>query len=225
MALTEPEKMSSSIFVFEPELRPDKTKTMGAKVNGEWKDLVYSENKGKLILTPSDYSLISRMAEECKKHPLINGYLGHPDKDLQISVFWKEYGLNFKTRPDVVIIDHDVKEVVILDVKSTMDSTPRGFASSINKFKYWSQAIMQIKGFESQGYTVLDYNWLVCDKNEYDPTCHVYRFPNEQQNIARQKFKDVCEKISEAQQSNLYPSYEQDLADEYGIIDLDITIY
>jgi hypothetical protein len=222
--LLEPDSFESQVAVFDTEKRPEQEKTMASKKNKEWKEEFYSDNANKLILTPEDMILIHKMVKETLQVPIVQGYM-KAGIEIGPSLFFEYGGVKYKSRPDFVYIDHEQKEVVILDIKSTRDSDPRRFARTVNDYKYWSQAIMQIIGFEQMGYKVLDYNWIVCDKNPVMPTAHAFRFMPENQEYAKEKFDSLSSKIFNALSLGKFGRLEDEIAVDSGIIELKLTIY
>lgn len=90
-------------------------------------------NIGKLILDQDDLFKISKIKENCLAIPAVKGALETFEKEK--SLFWSEDGVDFKARLDLV----DLKNKVIIDVKTTRSADPREFANQIYSLKYMLQ--------------------------------------------------------------------------------------
>jgi hypothetical protein len=64
------------------------------------------------------------------------------DVRTESSVYWHEGDIQCRCRPDVWHID----EGVLVDLKTTNDASPRGFARSVSKFRYHVQAAFYLLG-------------------------------------------------------------------------------
>ena len=97
------------------------------------------EHQGKIILNSSDAYVVDQMMLSLREHPfsasLVNGELkGKSEQSFFCTD--KETGLELKARPDFILDDCSL----ILDLKTTADASPKGFQSSVAKFRYYCQA-------------------------------------------------------------------------------------
>lgn len=205
--LTDRAKFFSKVFVFSVDQRPDKTKTMAAGENEKWKAKIEKENEGKIIIMQKDYEMVKKMVEECERNKPIMAMI--KNAEFQISIFWEdEFGLKVKCMPDLVIWLNE-EEVMVIDIKSTQDASPRVFASQAMELHYPFQAIMQIKGLEALGLIVKNYYWLVCEKSEHLPIAQIYEFKPDDQDHLRVTYEDISKKILRSRQSGIYPGFQE----------------
>ena len=98
-----------------------------------------AEHQGKIILNPSDAYAIDKMMLSLREHPfsasLVNGELkGKAEQSFFCTD--KETGLELKARPDFILDDCSL----ILDLKTTVDASPKGFQRSVANYRYFVQA-------------------------------------------------------------------------------------
>ena len=98
-----------------------------------------AENKGKIILNSSDAYVVDQMMLSLREHPfsasLVNGELkGKAEQSFFCTD--KETGLELKARPDFILDDCSL----ILDLKTTVDASPKGFQRSVANYRYFVQA-------------------------------------------------------------------------------------
>lgn len=97
---------------------------------------------GRTPISPDDYATIAAMANAIGSHSTASDLIRNPEAKAEVSVFWEddETGMLCKCRPDLWIGD------TIVDVKTTDDASPEGFARSIAKYGYGMQAAHYLKG-------------------------------------------------------------------------------
>lgn len=107
------------------------------KVGKELAAAFEAEAQGKTVLSPDDAERIQRMAAAVHQHPASSFLLELPGVR-EASYFWTDEatGLECKCRPDW----HSLDRRLLVDVKTTEDASPRGFAMSCAKFRYHVQA-------------------------------------------------------------------------------------
>ena len=98
-----------------------------------------AEHQGKIILNPSDAYVVDQMMLSLREHPfsasLVNGELkGKAEQSFFCTD--KETGLELKARPDFILDDCSL----ILDLKTTVDASPKGFQRSVANYRYFVQA-------------------------------------------------------------------------------------
>lgn len=92
--------------------------------------------RGASVLSAADADAISAMTMSVRKHPVAGGLLA--DGMAEASVFWQDErtGLECKARPDWW---HRERGLVV-DLKTTDDASPAGFARSVATYRYHLQA-------------------------------------------------------------------------------------
>ena len=86
------------------------------------------------------------------------------------AIFWWEKDLLLKVKSDVlrhpIAIPHDKNAIVLVDYKTTIDCSVRGFTSSIRKYQYDLQAAWYKRGFEKAGFSVTDFVFVAQEKKK-----------------------------------------------------------
>ena len=98
-----------------------------------------AKEEGKLILNSKDAASIDQMLANVMKHPFAGGLLNGEFKGKSEQSFFAvdpATGLEIKARPDFILDDHSV----IIDIKTTMDASFKGFQKSFVNFRYHVQA-------------------------------------------------------------------------------------
>jgi hypothetical protein len=106
-----------------------------------------AEAQGKTVLHPDDAERIRKMAAAVHSHPA-SSFLLHLPGRREASYFWQDSatGLECKCRPDW----HSEDRRLIVDVKTTEDASPRGFARSVANFRYHVQAAWYLDGLGAE---------------------------------------------------------------------------
>lgn len=136
--LLEPEKFTDSYAVFNTEARADKSMTMAAKANIAWKEKFYAEaaNDGKTVIKKTDFDIITDMSMVLMSNPDIAALLTGGKREM--TFVFEIDGIPGKARVDYVLRRNG--RVVIVDLKTTTDASPRAFGSSSYKMRYHVQA-------------------------------------------------------------------------------------
>lgn len=137
-AVLEPHKFAAE-FAVAPEGIDRRT-----KAGKEQWNFFLEESEGKEVITSADGELIRAMKASVMDHPLANQILTL-DGHAEASYFWtdQDTGLECKIRPDYVTAHH-----MLVDLKTTQDASPEGFARSCAKFRYHVQAAWYSLGYQ-----------------------------------------------------------------------------
>ena len=102
------------------------------------------KNAGKVILTDAEWEAVDGMSEAIHQHPAACALLEKPGAKMEVSAYWTDVGSGVfcRCRPDCWIADHGL----VLDLKTTEDASPEGFARSCLKYRYHVQAAMYLDG-------------------------------------------------------------------------------
>jgi hypothetical protein len=98
-----------------------------------------AEHKGKIIVSPSDACVLDQMMLSLREHPFSAGLVNGDLKGKAEQSFFctdPETGLELKARPDFILDDYSL----ILDLKTTVDASPKGFQRSVANYRYFVQA-------------------------------------------------------------------------------------
>lgn len=99
--------------------------------------------EGKEIVTAEEMSKLCQIQQAVHNHPAAAKALaGSPT--IEQSIFWDVAGIACRCRPDAV-----TERGVIVDLKTTRDASPEGFAKSIAQYRYHVQAAFYSDGFRA----------------------------------------------------------------------------
>jgi len=129
--------------------------------------------KGLTVINEKDkdtiYSMRGSLVPEARAH--LNPEKDYPDtldSPYEVSIYWYEQGLLCKTRADVVLnpLDkpHGENAIVLVDYKTTIDCSVRGFTGSVRRYSYDLQAAWYKRGFEKAGFQVHDFIFVAQEK-------------------------------------------------------------
>ncbi len=222
IALLDRSNLGSSITVYDPKDRPDKTKSITSKDNQIWKNEMF--NSGRYVINAEgkeSMGVIMEMLSSCYADAVINKLL--QNIEYQYSIFWTDStGLKLKTRPDIC----KSKKNIIVDVKTTLDGSPEQFSKDMANYDYPFQAVMQMDGAVKSGFMqqVDVYYWLVVEKQPpYSAT--LYEFDPEDMKWVFDEYEYVLHCVKEAITKKHFPSYSYRADNKYGILRANIPLW
>jgi len=143
-----------------------------------FKDFV-AGHADKTVIKQADMDMVKAMAESVMRNGTASQLLV-ADKEVEMSYFWTDdlTGVACKCRPDAALFDYEGRTVAI-DLKTTVDASPRGMARSVANFGYHRQAAWYSHGIEVvTGCPVDLFAFIVVEKSPpYD--CGVYYLSEE----------------------------------------------
>jgi hypothetical protein len=134
------------------------------------------EDRGLTVITSKDKQTIYGMKEalipEGVKH--LSASKGeYPEvfnSPFERAIFWWEKDLLLKVKSDVLRypldVSSDPKSIILVDYKTTVDCSVRGFTSSIRKYQYDLQAAWYKRGYERAGFNVVDFLFVAQEKKK-----------------------------------------------------------
>jgi hypothetical protein len=168
------------------------------------------------------YETIEQMLASCYQDKVVQGLI--KNTEYQVSLFWtdEQTGLRLKTRPDIC----KRKKNVVVNVKTTLDGSPKAFSKDLVKYDYPLQAAQEITGCLKTGLmeSVDAYFWLVVEKcPPYNAT--IYEFAEEDIKASVDEFHWLVSKIQRAGEENLFPGYSDKADNQHGILRAEIPLY
>lgn len=178
----------------------------------------YSENAEKYIIQQKgkeSFETIEHMLTSCYSDSTIKKLI--ENTDYQLSLFWtdEESGLNLKTRPDIC----KTKKNVVVNLKTTLDGSPKAFSKDLAKYDYPIQACLEAKGCVASGLMprVDNYFWLVVEKvAPYNAT--IYEFIESDIRSTTMELEYYLNIIAKAKEKNHWPGYTQQASNPHGIL-------
>ncbi len=102
-------------------------------------ELFAATNAGKTVVDFDDFQRAQRVAEAVRTHHLYKELL--EGASVEQSFTWEQHGVPCKARMDAIQGD------LIVDLKTTQDASPDGFAKTMAGLKYYVQAAHYLDGF------------------------------------------------------------------------------
>lgn len=165
-----------------------------------------AEHKGKILLNNSDAYALDQMMLSMSEHPVARGLLngGWQGKSEQ-SYFAvdPETGLDVKCRPDFILNDGSL----IIDLKTTLDASPKGFQRSLVSYRYYVQAAFYMDVVEmATGTRPLAFLFIACEKQR-PFQIGAYCADDAMIEVGREHARRDLQKIAEWKASNTWPGY------------------
>lgn len=166
-----------------------------------------AEAQGKIILRYSEYQGILKSVENVKKHKNAKAFLIDGEGVVEGSCFWvdESSGMLCKTRPDRLL------SYAVVEIKTTESASPRAFKYSVEDYGYHRQGAFQIDGVRAAMGLNPEYFVIVAieKKPPYKVACYVVNARAIQK--GRTEYSESLLKIKEAESTNLWPGYNEDL--------------
>lgn len=183
------------------------------------------KNKGKYHIQetgPESFEVIEEMLSSCYQDTIIQTLI--KNTEYQLSLFWTDpdTGVKLKTRPDIC----KRKKNVIVNLKTTLDGSPQGFSKDANKYDYFLQAAIEIRGCLATG--VLEsldkYYWLVVEKvAPFNAT--IYEFAELDIAAVMDNLDFLLNKIAKARAESKWPGYSDRADNPYGVLTANIPLW
>lgn len=173
-----------------------------ARLKASQEQLKEWEDCGKNIVKYSDFEKIQAMAQSVKAHPSANGLL--QNGRAEVSIFWQdeETGEACRCRPD-----YWNQHNIIVDLKTTQDASPQGFAKSIANYRYHVQAAFYMQGvYAVTGKYPKGFVFIAIEK-EPPYAVGVYALDENALALGRELFQRDLRTLHEAKQSQQWQAY------------------
>lgn len=154
-AVLEPDKFALK-YVAQPDFGDCRFKEAKAR-----RDAWRLENAGKRIVSPADYATIEAMVHAVLDHPLAGRMIQDGEPELTASWIDGPTGLKCKARGDYYVRSRRL----LVDVKSTLDASPKAFAKSVANYRYHVQDAFYRDGFTASGAPVEHFIFVVVEKS------------------------------------------------------------
>ena len=155
-------------------------------------------------ISDKNMEVVTGMVDALKNHPMASTLLsgGEPE----VSYFWKhpKYGFMCKCRLDYLRID------IHIDLKSTVDASPEGFAKSIANFGYHKQSAHYRTGVAACHVSVDD-TVLIAQEKKPPYAIGVYRLSEEDLYLGYEQNKLIYQKYEECLSTDKWPGYSPNI--------------
>jgi exodeoxyribonuclease VIII len=172
-----------------------------------WSDVLASwteKNQGRTILTDEQFAQLMAMQAAVMDHPMARALLTSKPGVAEHSVYWNDpiTGELCRCRPDFWREDD-----VIVDVKTTDDASPEGFAKSIANWRYDVQDPYYRDGIKlATGRTVKAFVFLAVEK-KFPHAVGCYVLDQESIELGRAQYRADLNRFHECRVSANWPGY------------------
>jgi len=174
---------------------------LNTKVGKEWAQ----EHQDKIIIDSEFSNNLLEMEKSFMDSPakLIYDIQGQTE----LSYFWDDLGtIKGKCRPDWISDDGSI----VVDVKTTIDASPKGFQKSISNWGYHLQLGWYLRGLQKLGLDSYDFIFIAIEKTP--PFCvGVYRANQDMINFAMKELDQLMPEIQTAMVSKEFPDYTPEI--------------
>jgi exodeoxyribonuclease VIII len=162
-------------------------------------------NAGKRVLTPDQLATCTGIAKAVASRPAVEPLLACKGQN-EVTAIWTDEttGLELKARADRLIETR--KGPLLLDLKTTQDASPLGFAKSIGRFKYHLQAALYLSGFAACGVEDARFGFLAFEK-EPPYAAGVYVLGDESLEEGARTFRRLLETLRKCTEAGEWPDY------------------
>lgn len=196
MALLEPERFARK-FATQPDFGDCRFKENKAR-RDEWR----RDNAGREPLSAEDADVIDGMVRSVRAHPLASKLL--VDGQSELTVRWRDEatGLECKARADYYVRERGL----IIDVKTTEDAGPEGFAKSCARYGYHRQHALYRDGFRASGLPAEHFVFVAIEK---EPPYAVATYVLDDEALARgeDSIADDMATLAECMKTGCWPGY------------------
>lgn len=181
---------------------------------------IVAGNPDKTILKAADFNKALEVATAVRRNSHALRLLDGAQMELSIDWTDKTTGVKCKARLDVF----NERISTIVDLKTTIDASPSGFARKLYSYGYNRQAAWYLEALISHG---IDARHFVIIAVEKDPPYSIglYRLSDEAIKLSRLENEALLRKYAECLRTNNWPGYTEGIEDinipKYGAIEME----
>ena len=158
---------------------------------------------GQLLLTSGDFEQAHAMAAAVLEIENVRLMLENKSTVIEASFFADDpdTGLRLKTRPDAFVRDRSL----VIDIKTTVDASPRGFEREIRKYGYDMQAAFYLRALRLAGQDADQFMFVAVEKKPpYAVSIHV--LSDDYLQYASERVTHTLHRIAQAEAAGEYPT-------------------
>ncbi|UZR29038.1 PD-(D/E)XK nuclease-like domain-containing protein [Methylococcus mesophilus] len=163
------------------------------------------ESGGRTVLSADDEKLVTGVMESVQLHPTASELLRGGEGMSEVSCFTELEGLNVKCRPDWLRRDG-----IVVDLKTTEDASPRGFARSVANYRYQVQAAYYLDCLAATGLSPHTFVFIAVEKS--DPhAVGIYELDAEALELGRELYRRDLALLKHCLATDEWPGYSEDV--------------
>lgn len=176
VAVLEPDLFAESVVIWDGKVRRGK----------EW-DAFREANSGKEILKRSEFSTAMALQNAVRSDPVAAPYLLRGQAEQ--SIVWTDEvtGIACKGRADWI-------GSALVDMKTTRDASPEGFAREAWRYGYWAQLAFYSDGLVASGERVRPVVIIAVEAEPPHPVV-VYRLTEERLQTGREEYRELLSRL------------------------------
>ena len=194
--------MRLGTFVHTAVLEPDDLVRRYAVCATRKGSTIYNKliDKGIEPVTQAQWDQALSMCDAVRNHPEAAWLLS--DGKAEQSVWWddEQFDMRCKCRPDWWNGD------IVIDLKTTQDASPRGFAKSVANFRYHVQQMHYLRGTNAARFI------FIAVEKEYPYAVGVYELDNDACGLGEELRQRDMQRIKTCKQRNEWPGYSNDIS-------------
>lgn len=199
-AILEPEKFAAQASVFAT--RPDGMK-FNTKEGKAWKKV--QTDIGKVVVEVEEHAILFGSVERIRQHPTASRMIGDPNGQAEVTLVSELEGVPVKAR-----LDWLPSGDTIVDLKTTIDASPRGFAKTIDDRAYHRQAALYFDIARSVGLPIEHFCFLALEKSApFEMGCYI--LAPEAISQGRSEYLKLLKTFADCRHANKWPGYSQAL--------------
>lgn len=167
--------------------------------------LKFQEDAGdRVVLKQEDAKMVILMAQCVHDHPAARKLLSAAG-EAETTHMWKDAttGVQCKCRPDYLHADGST----IVDLKTTRDASPSGFARSVAEYRYWVQASWYLSGVEQATGKRPEQFVFICVENTAPYATGVYVADAEMIQRGAEQAREDLDLLARCKRDSHWPSY------------------
>ena len=165
-----------------------------------------AEEPQKRWLPEADYNMCLEVAASARQHPLLLEMLYHSASKIEHTGFFQIEGTPCKVRPDLYNSDTGM----VLDLKTTVDASPKEFTYSVRKYGYLFQAAFYMTALRQMGERPKQFVFLVVEKSApYATACYTLDNSDIEKEVPR--VLEAIKIYGECLKTDVWPGYSDDI--------------
>lgn len=190
LAVLEPERYRAECAVWDG----------GRRAGNAW-EAFKEAHKGYDILTEDEHAQCLALAAAVRANTNAAPYLS--GGRAEVTALWTDavYGLDCKAR-----LDFEASVRALVDLKTTRDASPEGFAREALRFQLHVQAAFYCDGYEAATGQRLPYV-LVAVEKEPPHVVQVYRVPEAILALGRETYRELLGQLADCRRESRWPGY------------------